>query len=150
MEKERWIQRKKKSRLNSQIKRRVSQRCIHSSKVTDPHPRLLLRAKCSTEKSDEQREREDGAQSEEEPPPPTSCNPLPKSLSLSKENSTACIVIFTLLRQKTQAINKSTKLEIFKYHVIMPHCTVREQKLEYAFRKRKEEKNSAFTLCAKT
>lgn len=53
------IQREKerKSRLNSQIKRRVSQRCIHSSKVTDPHPRLLLRAKCSMEKSDEQRER---------------------------------------------------------------------------------------------
>lgn len=34
-------------------KRGVSQRCIHSSKVTDPHPRLLLRAKCSTEKPDE-------------------------------------------------------------------------------------------------
>lgn len=31
----------------------VSQRSIHSSKVTDPHPRLLLRAKCSTEKPDE-------------------------------------------------------------------------------------------------
>lgn len=34
-------------------KRGVSQRCIHSSKVTDPHPRLFLRAKCSMEKLDE-------------------------------------------------------------------------------------------------
>lgn len=34
-------------------KRGVSQRCIHSSKVTDPHPRLLLGAKCSAEEPDE-------------------------------------------------------------------------------------------------
>lgn len=40
-------------KIKQSDKRRVSQRCIHSSKVTDPHPRLLLRAKCSTEKPDE-------------------------------------------------------------------------------------------------
>lgn len=40
-------------KIKQSDKRGVSQRCIHSSKVTDPHPRLLLRAKCSAEKPDE-------------------------------------------------------------------------------------------------
>lgn len=40
-------------KIKQSDKRGVSQRCIHSSKVTDPHPRLLLRAKCSMEKPDE-------------------------------------------------------------------------------------------------
>lgn len=48
MEKER-----ERVKIKQSDKRGVSQRCIHSSKVTDPHPRLLLRAKCSMEKPDE-------------------------------------------------------------------------------------------------
>ncbi len=44
---------KERLKIKQSDKRGVSQRCIHSSKVTDPHPRLLLRAKCSTEKPDE-------------------------------------------------------------------------------------------------
>lgn len=40
-------------KIKQSDKRGVSQRCIHSSKVTDPHPRLLLGAKCSAEKPDE-------------------------------------------------------------------------------------------------
>lgn len=40
-------------KIKQSDKRGVSQRCIHSSKVTDPHPRLLLGAKCSAEEPDE-------------------------------------------------------------------------------------------------
>lgn len=40
-------------KIKQSDKRGVSQRSIHSSKVTDPHPRLLLGAKCSAEKPDE-------------------------------------------------------------------------------------------------
>lgn len=42
-------------KFNHQIQRRASQRYIHSSKVTDPHRQLLLKAKRFIEKPDEER-----------------------------------------------------------------------------------------------
>lgn len=40
-------------KIKKSDKRGVSQICFHSSKVPGPHPRVLLRAKCSMEESDE-------------------------------------------------------------------------------------------------
>lgn len=118
-------------------KRGVSQRCIHSSKVTDPHPRLLLGAKCSAEKPDElmslgrsrRRKREMGNKGVKKKKrqtknlathfprfPDTALHPkyeplkrISQRVASSPPNSV----------RTTHGINKSTKPRLFKYRVIM-------------------------------
>lgn len=117
----------------------VSQRRIHSSKVTDPHPRLLLGAKCSAEKPDElmslgrsrRRKREMGNKRVKKKKNLTTHFLLFPNAALHPKYQPVKRISQRVASsppesvRATARINKSTKPGLFKYRVIMA-CSMLE------------------------